>query len=429
MRYHASAGLLRAGAALAAAVLTLAPATASAQSQPQDVTTYPVVVKVPAMDRVTVREGLVYAGGLKLDLALPPGPAPKAGHPVVVFVNGVGGPLREWEIYRSWGRLVAARGLAGVTYDGAPGKASANLDDVLAYVSANASTHWLDPGRIGIWACSGNVPTAFGFLMERATPDVKAAVLYYGSAPAKAIRKDLPVYYLLAGRDNPTLNEGIRALFTRAVADGAPWTMVNAPTLTHAFDALDEGPESRRRVMETLTFLEERLAADVPKGPVPSLARQALTHSFGFEHEQALAILRKMVAADPKDVGALRALGLNLARLGRPAEAEPVFEKAKAAGADAVELDAALARAFLFAKDYPKAIPLYEASLKARPNGIGFYNLACAYALVGKKDEAIDRLGKALDLGFGAGNLATDEDFASLRGDPRFEALKSRTPR
>ncbi|MBL8111830.1 MAG: hypothetical protein JNK60_03015 [Acidobacteria bacterium] len=420
MRTHA-AGLLLA--------LVLAPLDARAQSSPHDVRTYPVVLRVPGMDRVTVREGLPFSGALKLDLALPEGAVPKAGHPVVIFVNGVGAPFREWEIYRSWGRLVAAHGLAGVVYDGTPGKPAADLDAVLAILQANAAKYGLDANRIAIWACSANVTTALPFLMERATPAVKAAVLYYGSTVVPKLRKDLPVYYVLAGRDNRQLNDGIRALFVKAAAEGAPWTMVNAPTLTHAFDGLDEGPESRLRVQDTVAFLAARLATNVSPGPAPSLARLALTHAYGNEFEESIAILKRIVAENPRDLEASRSLGFSLARAGRPAEAEPVLAQAKAAGADPAGIDGALARAYLFAKDYPRAIVWYEAALKARPDGLSFYNLACAYALTGKKDEALDRLGKALDLGFGAGSLDTDEDFESLRSDPRFEALRKRTAR
>jgi dienelactone hydrolase len=253
-----------------------------------------------------------------------------------------------------------------VTYDGTPGKPAADLDAVLAFLQVNA-TKYGSTGHIAIWACSANVTPTLPYLMERDARQ-KAAVLYYGSTVVPKLRTDLPVYYVLAGRDSRQLNDGIRALFVKAATEGAPWTMVNAPTLTHAFDGLDEGPESRLRVQDTVAFLQARLATNVPPGPAPSLARQALTHAYGNEFEESIAILKRIVAENPKDLEASRSLGFSLARVGRPAEAEPVLAQAKAAGADPGRNRRRLAR-LLFAKDYPRAIAWYEAALKARPDG------------------------------------------------------------
>jgi serine/threonine protein kinase/tetratricopeptide (TPR) repeat protein len=55
------------------------------------------------------------------------------------------------------------------------------------------------------------------------------------------------------------------------------------------------------------------------------------------------------------------------------------------------------------------------------------YNVACVYALGDLKDEAIECLDKAIQNGFGHRQwVEHDSDLESLRGDPRFEALKKR---
>jgi tetratricopeptide (TPR) repeat protein len=52
------------------------------------------------------------------------------------------------------------------------------------------------------------------------------------------------------------------------------------------------------------------------------------------------------------------------------------------------------------------------------------YNLACADALLGRKDEALDHLRAALaDNPVFAENAREDSDFASLRDDPRFAKI------
>ena len=55
------------------------------------------------------------------------------------------------------------------------------------------------------------------------------------------------------------------------------------------------------------------------------------------------------------------------------------------------------------------------------------YDLACSYALMGRADEAIVELHKAVDLGFDDGDhLRVDPDLESLRLDPRFAEVIAR---
>ena len=56
-----------------------------------------------------------------------------------------------------------------------------------------------------------------------------------------------------------------------------------------------------------------------------------------------------------------------------------------------------------------------------------WYNLACSYALTGRKMEALTALAKAVDLGFDdRGLIAEDIDLDSLRDDPQFRSLEVR---
>jgi predicted Zn-dependent protease len=56
-----------------------------------------------------------------------------------------------------------------------------------------------------------------------------------------------------------------------------------------------------------------------------------------------------------------------------------------------------------------------------------WYNLGCSYALVGNRSKAFEALHRAVDLGYhDADWMRQDEDLASLRDDPSFEALLAR---
>ena len=55
------------------------------------------------------------------------------------------------------------------------------------------------------------------------------------------------------------------------------------------------------------------------------------------------------------------------------------------------------------------------------------YNVACAFALLGKPEEAIPCLEKALALGHWFRDWAkNDTDLDSLRADPRFQAIMAK---
>ena len=74
------------------------------------------------------------------------------------------------------------------------------------------------------------------------------------------------------------------------------------------------------------------------------------------------------------------------------------------------------------AKRWDEVIAVYNDALAEKPDHPALlYNLACMEAQAGKKDEAIAHLQRAIELRpeF-AESAANDEDFASIKDDPRF---------
>ena len=63
-------------------------------------------------------------------------------------------------------------------------------------------------------------------------------------------------------------------------------------------------------------------------------------------------------------------------------------------------------------------------SVLCKNNPIAFYNLACSFALVGKKRSALSALKQAIELGYrDFSHLRRDPDLKSLRGSAAFEKL------
>lgn len=79
-----------------------------------------------------------------------------------------------------------------------------------------------------------------------------------------------------------------------------------------------------------------------------------------------------------------------------------------------------------------KVINITEASLK-QTNSLYYYDLACCYAVIGKKKQAISALERAINLGYTYyDNMLSDNDLVSLRNEKKYNELlkvvKERTP-
>ncbi|TNE85169.1 MAG: hypothetical protein EP330_27615 [Deltaproteobacteria bacterium] len=77
------------------------------------------------------------------------------------------------------------------------------------------------------------------------------------------------------------------------------------------------------------------------------------------------------------------------------------------------------------AGDHEAFILIMEKLAPLSDDHIDTYNLACAYALSGRNDEAIAALERLADVGKPF-KIADDPDFDGLRGDPRFEKVLAR---
>ena len=152
----------------------------------------PVVYSVPGMDQVTVRKDLVYTPSddpnVRMDVYQPPGLKTGERRPAVLFVHG-GAPTqfrpKEWGFFQSWGRLVAASGLVGVTFtyrQGFPQTVSlASAADVAAAITSvrdQADTLGIDAERLALAAYSSGGPMLSPYL-HGAPASIRCALGFY----------------------------------------------------------------------------------------------------------------------------------------------------------------------------------------------------------------------------------------------------------
>lgn len=256
-----------------------------------------VLYELPGMERVTVRRDVEYGAGetgpLTLDVYAPPDLTQGERRPAVVFVLGyvdrgaegmLGCKFKEMESFLSWARLVAASGMVAILYTNGSDPA-ADARAVLRHVRDNAAALGVDERRLGLWACSGHVPTALSVLIEEPHGSLGCAALCYGytldldgsTGVAEAAQTyrfanpaagesvaDLPattaLFLARAGQDQtPHLNEALDRFLAHAVARNLAVTFVNHATGPHAFDLLEDSEATREVIRQVLGFLRIQL--------------------------------------------------------------------------------------------------------------------------------------------------------------------------
>jgi dienelactone hydrolase len=256
-----------------------------------------VVFELAGIDDVDVLAGQIYkvtAGAeLLFDVYRPP-TVERA--PVVVFVHGDGPPevladAKDWGQYTSWGRLVAASGLAGVTFNhrstlGATELhvAAGDVDDLISHVRKHSDELGVDADRICIWTCSAGGPIGMrAALSEHAY--VRCAVCFYGMLDLRHLRDQIPdsvadevledfsavcrlpaegreappVLVARAGLDRPVFNDAIDRFVAEAVQRGATVDLLTHPAGRHGFDILDDDDRSHEIVARALAFMRWHL--------------------------------------------------------------------------------------------------------------------------------------------------------------------------
>ena len=263
-----------------------------------DITKKRVVLQIPGMDAVTIRRDVEYratdAGVLTMDIYYPPDWKSGARMPAVVFVSGysdlgfqkmLGCKLKEMESYITWGQLTAASGMVAITYSAT--EPDSDIHALLQYAGENAASLGIDENRIGVWACSGNVPNALSVLMEKDRNRAKCAVLCYGvmldvegyTCTAESAKRfgfvnpcagksvsdlppDLPLFVVRAGQDEmPHLNETLDRFVAAALNCNLPVTIANHASAPHAFDVMDDSETSREIIRQILAFMRFHLLA------------------------------------------------------------------------------------------------------------------------------------------------------------------------
>jgi len=160
----------------------------------------------------------------------------------------------------------------------------------------------------------------------------------------------------------------------------------------------------------------------VPFGD-PVLTAGAVTSAGGTA--AALDLLRNAFESAPGD-----ATGTHLSRAlieaGRTNDAVALMDgpRSQLVG---VGTRSVVGAALFHAHRFEEAARMGETTFQMAPHPLLAYNVACAWVRHGSPDQALTWIERAVESGFtGLSQLDSDPDLASLRGTPRFEALRRR---
>tara|TARA_B110000444_G_scaffold247983_1_gene271319 strand:- start:1123 stop:1911 length:789 start_codon:yes stop_codon:yes gene_type:complete len=245
----------------------------------------PLVYQLPYAGKV--REGISYADEARLfDIYLPENvdvPAPVVllvtGYPDPQFEERFGRRQMQIQAYKDWARLLAASGMAAVIYSNIEPVDDAII--LLDFLRSEADKLQIDPSRIAIWSCAGNVPNAINVLHQDSS--LRCGALLYGfmldtadSVELQETAQELgfvnphegmenfpentPILIIRVGKDEfAFLNESIDSFEEEAIARNSPVSVIRYPEGVHAFDRLDDSQRSIEMIKLCVGFLRLRL--------------------------------------------------------------------------------------------------------------------------------------------------------------------------
>jgi len=259
----------------------------------------PVVYRLPGMVKVRVVSNLQYTDvdnpHLLMDVYIPPDLKPQERRPVVVFIHGGAGPEnkpKDWGIFQSWGRLIAASGLVAVafTHRFSPppqsllAEAASDVDSAINYLRSNAESIHANADHIGVcaWSSGGALLRP---LLTKKPPFLRCLLAFYamldlqqyapaGDATALQFLKEfsaiaalaedsttmIPMWIARAGRDEfPMLNEAVDRFTARALVVNAPIAVINHPSGAHGFDNQNDDARSREIIRSAIEFMRTHL--------------------------------------------------------------------------------------------------------------------------------------------------------------------------
>lgn len=267
-----------------------------------EIVNMPVVYKIAGMEKVLVNKDVIYKNleaspALKMDVYFPNGLSKNEKRGAVILIHGGAGAEnnpKNWGVFQSWGRLIAASGLIGVTFTHRLGfpktrvaEAASDVEDAIKFIRDNSESFQVDKNRLCLAAFSAG-GTLLSVAMCERKEYIRCLAAFYPLLdirqsephPTSETRETLeefsplayltenntdlpPIFIARAGRDaTPNLNESINRFIESGIRNGSQIELMNHAEGLHGFDNLNDDERSREIISRAIDFLKENLNSE-----------------------------------------------------------------------------------------------------------------------------------------------------------------------
>lgn len=227
-----------------------------------------LVYKAPGMEQVDIKRDIVYKADkdmdLKMDIYYPLGEKPSSTGHTVILVHGSGpvNSFKDTEVYKSWGKAIAANGLTAVTFNWRPSVSTDDVKDLIRYVRDNAGDLKINGDSITIFAFSAGANEGVKEAALINTGFLKSIVVYYGkldnSILSTVTNSKLPPIFIAMGALDSTIPAGSNDKFISEARDmGCEIISVVHSKGIHGFDVFNNDEESYDIIEKTIKFIKD----------------------------------------------------------------------------------------------------------------------------------------------------------------------------
>ena len=275
----------------------------------------PVRYTLPGMERVSVQRNIAYRDAAhpraRFDVYAPDGASADNRAPVVFVVPGRSDlEIRSKDTagFESWGRLLAASGMAAVVLDHSLGtraralpEAADDLAAAMAYVRTHAAEYRADADRVCVLSFSTGSPLAAAAI-DAADPALRCIAAYYPHVDLT--RNDIRPWWQNIWLQEP-LDARARYSLSRLLPETrVPTLLVRAGGDQSAFGTMHDSLRSALGANTSVTFLQHPSGSSGFERIIDDADTHAIVRSTLCFLQQHLALERSQCVADEAPAGA-----------------------------------------------------------------------------------------------------------------------------
>jgi predicted esterase len=238
---------------------------------------------IPENMDITVHKDIIYTHPGRLQLGCDIySPAQKdTPAPCVILFQGDAPDFilkdsRNWGIFQSYGRLLAAHGITAVAFTRRSSQNEKRYNDaeeditaLMDFIQVHASSYNIDKDRIILWTFSFGALLGISWALPRPKPYIKGIVSYYGLLASKNPRHspvdnlgtmkslDFPILLAKGEKDMQRIKQSNDLFYTIAKNKSIDITFLSHESGGHSFDVLNDNERTREIIKETLEFVKK----------------------------------------------------------------------------------------------------------------------------------------------------------------------------